>query len=61
MTRVMQSGMMALGVALVAGAATLAAQAPVKVEMKDAQGQSIGTATLSSSMGAVHIQLDLRG
>ena len=61
MTRAMQWGMTAIGVALVAGAATLWAQAPVKVEMKDGQGQSIGTATLSSSMGAVHIQLDLKG
>lgn len=40
---------------------SLAAQGPVKVEMKDAQGQSIGTASLSESMGAVHIQLDLKG
>jgi Cu-Zn family superoxide dismutase len=38
----------------------LSAQAPVKVELKDAQGQSIGTASLSSAMGAVHIQLDLK-
>lgn len=40
--------------------ASLAAQGPVKVEMKDAQGQSIGTATLTESMGMVHIQLDLK-
>ncbi len=61
MTRVMQWGIMAFGVAAVAGAATLGAQTPVKVELKDGQGQSIGTATLSSAMGAVHIQLDLKG
>ena len=40
--------------------ASLAAQGPVKVEMKDAQGQSIGTAVLTESMGMVHIQLDLK-
>lgn len=61
MTRAMQWGMTALGVALVAGVATVGAQAPVKVDMKGGQGQSIGTATVSSSMGAVHIQLDLKG
>ena len=36
------------------------AQGPVKVELKDGQGQSVGTATLSSAMGAVHIQLDVK-
>jgi Cu-Zn family superoxide dismutase len=40
---------------------SLAAQGPIKVEMKDGQGQSIGTATLSEMMGMVHIQLDLKG
>jgi len=40
---------------------SLSAQGPVKVEMKDGAGQSIGTATLSESMGMVHIQLDLKG
>ena len=39
----------------------LAAQSPVKVDMKNAQGQSIGTATLTQPMpGMVHIQLDLK-
>jgi Cu/Zn superoxide dismutase len=61
MTRAMQWGMAAIAVTMVAGAATLGAQAPVKVDMKDGQGQSIGTATVSSAMGAVHIQLDLKG
>jgi len=61
MTRVMQCGMSAFVVAAVAGAVTLTAQAPVRVEMKDGQGQSIGSATVSSVMGAVHIQLDLKG
>jgi superoxide dismutase, Cu-Zn family len=40
---------------------SLAAQGPVKVEMKDGTGASIGTATLTESMGMVHIQLDLKG
>jgi superoxide dismutase, Cu-Zn family len=53
--------MVGAGLSAVMLTASLAAQAPVKVEMKDAQGQSIGTATLSSAMGAVHIQLDLKG
>ncbi len=49
------------GVAVLALSASLAAQGPVKVEMKDGQGQSLGTATLSSAQGMVHIQLDLKG
>ncbi|MFN7983125.1 MAG: superoxide dismutase family protein [Vicinamibacterales bacterium] len=49
------------GVAGLALSASLAAQGPVKVEMKDAQGQSIGTASLSAMPGMVHIQLDLKG
>jgi Cu-Zn family superoxide dismutase len=61
MMRVMQWGMTAIAVAVVAGAATVGAQAPVKVELKDGQGVSIGTATLSPVMGAVQIQLDLKG
>lgn len=48
------------GLGAVVLTASLAAQAPVKVEMKDAQGQSIGTAALTESMGMVHIQLDLK-
>ena len=50
-----------LGVGVLAMTAGLAAQAPVKVEMKDAQGQSIGTASIAPMQGMVHIQLDLRG
>ena len=50
-----------LGVGVLALTAGLAAQAPVKVEMKDAQGQSLGTASLSTMPGMVHIQLDLKG
>ena len=60
MSRLFCGGLAAAGLAVVIAAAHPAAQAVVKVEMKDAQGQSVGTATLSSAMGAVHIQLDLR-
>ena len=49
-----------VGLGAVVLTATLAAQGTVKVEMKDGQGQSIGSATLSQSMGMVHIQLDLK-
>ncbi|MDR1990011.1 MAG: superoxide dismutase family protein [Acidobacteriaceae bacterium] len=44
-------------------AASVAAQAPapLKVELKNGQGQSIGTATLSSMMNMVHISLDVHG
>lgn len=45
-----------------AGAASLPllAQNGTKVELKDAQGQSVGTATLSAANGGVSIALDLR-
>jgi superoxide dismutase, Cu-Zn family len=36
------------------------AQSPVKVELKDAQGQPVGTATISSSGSGVSIALDLK-
>ena len=61
MSRLLCGGLAAAGLALLVTAAQPAAQAPVKVELKDAQGQSIGTATLSAAMGAVHVQLDLKG
>jgi Cu-Zn family superoxide dismutase len=57
----MVRGLMAgLGMAALALGAQLAAQGPVKVDMKDAQGQSIGTATMTAASGMVHIQLDLK-
>lgn len=54
---------MTLGAALASGLAiaSLQAQAPVKVDLKNGQGQSIGTATLSTSMNMVHIALDVKG
>jgi len=42
-------------------AATLqAANKPITVELKDAKGQSVGTAILSDSKGGVKIKLDLK-
>ncbi|MGD0133783.1 MAG: superoxide dismutase family protein [Bryobacteraceae bacterium] len=42
-------------------AATLqAAHKPITVELKDAKGQSVGTAMLSDSKGGVKIKLDLK-
>lgn len=49
-----------IGLAALASTGSLLAQSQVKVEMKDAQGQSIGTATLMPMSGMVHIQLDLK-
>jgi len=37
------------------------AQSPVKVDMKDASGASLGSATLSPTAGGVQIALDLKG
>lgn len=37
------------------------APAPVKVDLKDGTGQSIGTATLTTEMNMVHIALDVKG
>lgn len=58
MTRTFYGLLAAAGLAM--AAANADAQTPVKVDLKDAKGQSIGTATLSSAMGAVHIQLDVK-
>lgn len=54
---------LAVGVSVAALAFTvgLSAQGPTKVEMKDAQGQSLGTVSLSAAQGMVHLQLDLKG
>jgi Cu-Zn family superoxide dismutase len=43
-----------------AASLSLMAQAPVKVELKDVQGQSVGSATLSAAAGGVSIALDLK-
>jgi superoxide dismutase, Cu-Zn family len=60
MTHVIRNAMVGAGLGALMLTAGLTAQAPVKVEMKDATGQSIGTASLTSAMGAVHIQLDVK-
>ncbi len=50
---------MALGAVMLA--ASLSAQGPTKVELKDGQGKPVGTATLTAAGGMVHIQLDVKG
>ncbi len=60
MKQVMRGVLAGAGLGALILTASLAAQGPVKVEMKNAQGQSIGTATLTSASGMVHIQLDLK-
>ena len=42
-------------------AAAFAAEAPVKVNLQDAKGQSVGTATITDSKTGVAIRLDLKG
>ncbi len=61
MKQLIRGVMIGAGLGAVMLAVTLAAQGPVKVELKDGQGQSVGSASLSESMGMVHIQLDLKG
>lgn len=61
MTQLIRGVFVGAGLGAVMLTASLAAQGPVKVEMKDAQGQSIGSASLSEMSGMVHIQLDLKG
>ena len=60
MKQLIRGVMTGAGLAAAMLTVSLAAQGPVKVEMKDAQGQSIGSASLTQSMGMVHIQLDLK-
>jgi Cu-Zn family superoxide dismutase len=53
--------MLKFAIAAGLGAAVLfAAEKPVKVEMKNAQGQSVGTATVSPAKSGVSIKLDLK-
>ena len=61
MKQLMRGVLTGAGLGAVMLTASLAAQGPVRVEMKDAQGQSIGTASLSEMSGMVHIQLDVKG
>jgi superoxide dismutase, Cu-Zn family len=59
----MKRTLVAITGACIASALTLVAQAgPAKVELKDAKGASVGTATISAGkMGGVAIALDLKG
>ena len=50
----------AIAITALAAAAGFAADKPVTVDLKNAQGESVGTATLSSSKGGVAIQLNLK-
>ncbi len=53
--------MLKLAFVLGLGAAALfAAEKPVKVELKNAQGQSVGTATIAPAKAGVNIKLDLK-
>lgn len=61
MKQLMRGVVMGAGLGAVMLTASLAAQGPVRVEIKDAQGQSLGTASLSEMSGMVHIQLDVKG
>jgi superoxide dismutase, Cu-Zn family len=49
------------GVALVLAGSLAAAQSPTKVDLKNAQGQSVGTATITAKGPGVEIALDVKG
>ncbi len=55
----MTKGMLAVAIAGLVAMPVFAAKA-VKVEMKNAQGQSVGTATISAAGSGVKIKLDLK-
>ena len=51
-----------IGIALVAGLSGPSyAQQPTKIDLKDAQGKPLGTATLAPTANGVSIALDLKG
>ena len=56
----MNKGLMAVALACAASLPLMAQQNGSKVELKDAQGPSVGTATLSPASGGVSIALDLK-
>ena len=56
----MNKVLMAVALAGAVSLPLMAQQNGTKVELKDAQGQSVGTATLSPAGGGVSIALDLR-
>src|ERR1700736_820298 len=57
----MNRGIVLVAVIALCGVAVSAATKPVKVDMKDAKGQGVGTATISEEKtGVVRIQLNLK-
>jgi superoxide dismutase, Cu-Zn family len=56
----MNKVLMAVALSCAASLPLIAQQSGTKVELKDAQGQSVGTAVLSPSSGGVSIALDLK-
>ena len=61
MKQTMTGWVFGAGLACLVAVAQVSAQGPVKVDMKDAQGNAIGTATLTKAAGGVNIALDLKG
>lgn len=60
MSRLLGGALGAVGLAIVMMTAHVTAQGPITVEMKDAKGQPVGTATLSAATGGVQIALDVK-
>jgi len=56
----MMSRIVVISAAGLLAASLYAASKPVTVELKDAKGQSVGSAVLSDSKGGVKIKLDLK-
>jgi Cu-Zn family superoxide dismutase len=56
----MTKGIVSVIVALVGAAAVYAAENPVRVDLRDAKGESVGTATISASGSGVAIALNLK-
>ena len=59
MKRRMVSGAAALAAAWI-GTPTLRAESSIRVDLKDAQGQSVGTATLVAAESGIRITLDVK-
>jgi Cu-Zn family superoxide dismutase len=59
-TIVLSSGLLALSTLSSLTTARVSAQSPVKVDLKDAQGQPVGTATISTAGTGVSIALDVK-
>ena len=57
---VLKSAAMA-GVLTLLASGSAGAQGPVKVELKNPQGQSVGTASITGKGGGVAVELDLKG